>query len=226
MIRGSGEVSLIKFGLWILSFTFMPQAWGMVQLPSKSDAVIYFRALKDQNTARLKEVNETLVHKVDEAHLAIQIDQIDAEIEKLRTERNELAMRQDFLDRMIFQVDSHYNGTDLKQFLEDTLKAMAKVELNSTSEKSIWKFLNYLSLAISKNPEREDRLLAFVEGYMKQTSMIAPIAPDKYLASMAYSNGSQSEAANPMDRSDIGDYTDKRLKEIRVLEMRTRVQGP
>src|SRR5262249_1176830 len=149
-----------------------------VASPSKAEALAFMTSLRDQNAARLKEIDSTLRRKIDEASLAVQMDDIDAEIDRLRAERRELSLRQDFLDRLTLHFDSKYDGREIKAFVAAALRAMTKVEVGSSSDHSMWKFLNYLSVALQKAPERQDRVLSFVEGYMKQTSIASPTKPE------------------------------------------------
>lgn len=190
--------------------------------PSKSEAIAFLTSLREQNTARLREIDSTLRRKVDESSLAIQIADVDQEIDKLRAERRELSLRQDFLDRLTLQFDTKYDGRDIKAFVTAALRAMTKVEVGASSQHSIWKFTNYLSIAIQKAPERQDKVLAFVEGYMKQTSIEAPVRPDDYISKMAYTNGSQVEAATPGDPTEAGEIAERRLEQIRVQQLRAK----
>jgi hypothetical protein len=200
--------------------------YAAIQAPSKQEAMKTLTSLRDQNTTRLKEIDQALRKKLDESQMALKVGDLDNDIEKLRAEKRELSLRQDFLDRLTFQFDVKYTGTEMKEFMTAALRSMAKVEVESTREHNIWKFLNYLSLTIAKIPGGPDRVLAFVEGYMKQTSIESPIKPEDYLAKMAYENGTQSEAAHPMAKTEVGEFADKRLRQIAVPQLRTKTPAP
>lgn len=182
--------------------------------PSKSEAVGFFSALKEQNTVRLQETDKTIVKKLDDTKDTRTLSTLHAEIEKLRTDKRELLLRQEFLDRMILQFDSKYEGQHPREFLENVLKSMAEVEISSDRPVTIWPFLDNLRRLIARVPDTQDRVLNLVEGYMKQTSIAHPMMPDDFLANVAYSNGSQSESAKPMPRTEVGAFADKQLKQI------------
>ena len=209
-------LKILAFG--VFSWTLGTTAHASAPSPSRPEALAFLTGLKNQNTVRLRETDEAITKKLDESHDTHQLAAVTDQIEKLRGELRELRLRQDFLDRLTTKVDAHYGGDHMKEFLQGTLQSMAKVEIESSNEHNMWKFLNNLSLLIQAAPERSDHVLSLIEGYMKQTSIENPIRPDEYLAGMAYTNGSQTEAAHPMDRSQVGDYTDKRLREIKVQE--------
>lgn len=182
--------------------------------PSKSEAVAFFSSLKKQNTVRLQETDKAIMKKLDETQGTRVLAELHTEIEKLRSDKKELLLRQDFLDRMILQFDANYDGQHPKDFLEKTLKSMTQVEISSNQSTTIWPFLDNLRRLIARVPDTQDRVLNLVEGYMKQTSIAHPMMPDDFLAHVAYSNGSQSEGAHPMPRTEVGAYADKRLKQI------------
>src|SRR5262249_20870069 len=163
------------------------------------------KSLKAQNTARLQETEKAISKKLDETRNTRILGNLHNDIEKLRADKKELLLRQDFLDRMIFQVDTKYDGAHPKEFLEGALRNMAEVEIASTNTTTIWVFLDNLRRLISKVPDKQDRVLALVEGYMKQTSIEKPIHPDDFLSNIAYSNGSEAEGAKPMNRELVGE---------------------
>ena len=74
-------------------------------------------------------------------------------------------------------------------------------------------------------PDKQDRLLSLIEGYMKQTSIESPMRPDQFLGNMAYSNGSEAEGAKPMDKALVGEYTEKQLRLIKANQIRTKTRS-
>jgi molecular chaperone GrpE (heat shock protein) len=207
--------SILKCLFALFAALVVTQALG-APAPSRSEAVAFFSALKEQNTIRLQETDKAIGKKLDETETkgARLLSAIHAEIEQLRSEKKELLLRQDFLDRMILQVDKNYDGQHPRQFLEGALKTMTKAEITSTTSSSIWPFLDNLRRLIARVPDNQDRVLSLVEGYMKQTSIANPMSPDEFMANVAYTNGSQSEGAKPMDRTVVGEYAEKQLKQI------------
>jgi hypothetical protein len=206
--------SIAKFFQMALSLMLAVPAFAAAPVPSRPEAIAFLTGLKAQNTVRLQDTDKAILKKLDETRDTRLLDNVHAEIEKLRTEKRELMLRQEFLDRLILQFDTKYEGTAPRDFLEGALKKMAQVEIESTSATTIWPFLDNLRRLISKLPDQQDRVLNLVEGYMKQTSMSNPMHPDEFMKNIAYSNGSQTEGAKPMDRALVGEYTDRKLKEI------------
>lgn len=196
----------------IIIFLLARSSFGAIAGPSKAEAMTFINGVKTQNTSRLQATDQAIIKKLDAAPNSHQLAAIEADVEKLRLERRELILRQDFLDRLAFKIETAYAGVGLRDFLKGALRGMARIDLQSNSEHSIWKFLNNLSLLIDEVPERQQNVLSVIEGYMKQTSIENPMRPDEYLASTAYSNGSQAEGARPMDRSSVGEYAEKQLK--------------
>ena len=164
-------VRLVFFALVMVGGT----AEAAVAPPTQSEALNFVTSLKAQNTSRLQATDAAIQQKFEETKSGVKLSSSTIEIEKLRSERRELLLRQDFLDRLTFQVDTRYPGKDLKPFLISALKNMAQVELGSHSEHSMWAFLNNMSLLLEEVPERQDRVLGMIENYMKQTTISNPM---------------------------------------------------
>ncbi len=175
----------------------------------KSDSLKYLQDLRSQNVRRLQEIDQSLNRKIEEAAPT----QIESDVNILKQAKKEHVLRQEFLDRLIFQVDTKFRGGDMKAFLERTLVDMAKVDAVGAGESGLWKFLRYASDAVRRIPEQRENILSFLEGYMNR-SVTNPVKPDEYLSSRNYSNGAKSESGSPMPREDVGAVADRRLKEL------------
>lgn len=175
----------------------------------KSDTLHHLQELRTQNVKHLSELDSAIDKKFEDTKL----NDFESDVKRLKAERQEYSLRQDFLNRLIFQLDTKYVGGDLRAFLEHALVDMAKIDATSTATAGdgLWKFLKYSADAIHRLPEQKENVLAFLEGYMN-LSVTNPILPDKYLASRNYTNGSQSEQGNPMSRDEVGQVVDERIK--------------
>lgn len=175
----------------------------------KRDTLHHLQELRTQNVKRLSELDSAIDRKFEDTKL----NNFELDVKRLKAERQEYSLRQDFLNRLIFQLDTKYAGGDLRAFLEHALVDMAKIDATSTATagEGLWKFLKYSADAIHRLPEQKENVLAFLEGYMN-LSVTNPILPDKYLASRNYTNGSQSEQGNPMNRDEVGQVVDERIK--------------
>jgi hypothetical protein len=189
-----------------------PCAFGKQQsnVEVKGDSLRQLQELRSQNVKRLGELDRALAKKFEDASLT----NFEEEVETLKAERHEYDLRQEFLNRLIFQLDTKFAGGDLRGFLERALVEMAKVDATSTavSGDGLWKFLKYSADAIHRLPEQKENILAFLEGYMN-LSVTNPVLPEQYLATRNYTNGSKSEQGNPMSRDEVGAIADKRLSQ-------------
>jgi hypothetical protein len=170
---------------------------------AKADALSHLQTMRLQNVKRLQEIDETLRLRFEDSDST----NLEVEVQRLKVAKREHSMRQDFLNRLIFQVDTKFGGGDLRIFLERALNEMAKVDAtqtNASAEPGLWKFLKFASDAVRRLPEKKENILAFLEGYMLR-SVANPIQPDDYLNTRNYSNGLTSDAGRPVDRSVVGD---------------------
>jgi hypothetical protein len=211
------SLRFLKFLLLPLALLIAGEAFA-AQIPSREDAVHFLSGLKEQNTVRLQETDKAIDKKLDETKDTRVVGALHNDIEKLRSDRQELLLRQDFLDRLILKTDSKYDGAHPREFLDGALKSMAQVEINSSSPTTMWPFLDNLRRLILRLPGQQDRTFHLVEGYMKATSIAHPMLPDEFMKKIAYSNGSQTEGAHPMDRTEVGEFADKRIKQLQAQE--------
>lgn len=190
---------------------------GAVAQPSlelKSDSLKYLQDLRSQNVRRLQEIDQTLNQKLENEPAT----KIESEVSQLQVAKKEHVLRQEFLDRLIFQIDTKFIGGDLKPFLERTLMDMAKVDAaNSATDHGIWKFLKYASDAVKTLPEKKENILSFLAGYMNR-SVSNPMNPTEYISSRNYTNGVVSETGSPLARDQVGAYADRRLHEINAQD--------
>lgn len=176
----------------------------------KSDSLHYLQGLRSSNIKRLQEIDQTLEKRVEETPDT----SLEREVSVLKADKREHMLRQEFLDRLIFQIDTKFSGGDLRAFLERALVDMAKVDaVSSQADTGLWKFLKYASDAIHRLPEQEQNTLPFIEGYMNR-SVSNPIRPEDYLATRNYTNGVTSESGSPLERDEVGAYADRRLHEL------------
>lgn len=202
---------LISLTVATMAISLSVPAFAETANEVKSDSLKYLQDLRSQNVRRLQEIDQTLSRKIEETAPA----QIDAEVNTLKTAKKEHVMRQEFLDRLIFQIDTKFIGGDLKQFLQRTLVDMAKVDAsnNTAVDGGIWKFMKYASDALSRLPEQKENILSFLEGYMNR-SVSNPVKPEEYISSRNYTNGAMSEAGRPLGREEVGAYADQRMLEM------------
>jgi len=200
----------IKLTVAAMAISLSLPTFAQAPAQVKSDSLRYLQDLRTQNVRRLQDIDKTLSQKIEDSTAA----QIEAEVATLKVAKKEHVMRQEFLDRLIFQVDTKFVGGDLKAFLERTLVDMAKIDAaNTATENGIWRFMKYASDAIRRLPEQKENILSFLEGYMNR-SVSNPVQPEEYISSRNYTNGAASETGKPLARDEAGAYADRRLQEI------------
>jgi hypothetical protein len=174
----------------------------------KSDSLRYLQDLRVENVKRLHEIDQTLSKKIEDAGSP----DLEKEVGVLKADQREHLMRQEFLDRLIFQIDTKFGGGDLRVFLERALTEMAKVDaVSATADSGLWKFMRYAADAVRRLPEQKENILPFLEGYMSR-SVSHPIRPEDYLSSRNYTNGAESESGSPLNREDVGAIADRRIR--------------
>ena len=175
----------------------------------KSDTLRALQEMRAVNIKRLQDIDETIRARIEDSTAA----NIENEIGRLKVAKREHALRQEFLDRLIFQVDTKFVGGDLRQFLERALTEMSKTDALSPTQADLWKFLKFAAEAVRRLPEQRENIITYLEGYMNR-SVANPIRPEDYLNSRNYSNGSTSESGRPSTPEEAGDFAEIRLQEM------------
>jgi hypothetical protein len=176
----------------------------------KSDSMTFLQDLRRENSKRLGEIDSSLSKRIDADTDAKWEDEIAA----LKADKREHMLRQEFLDRLILQVDTKFRGGDLRNFLEVTLTDMAKTDAMSASSEntSLWRFMKNAADAVKRIPDQKENVLSFLEGYMSK-SVSNPVRPDDYMNQRNYTNGSKNESGSPMERDEVGAVADQRLQQ-------------
>lgn len=189
---------------------------------SKNESVRFLRDLRNANFNRLQDIQDSINKRMTEGSLR----SLESDVLSLKATQQEHLLRIEFLNRLINQVDGHFGGGDLRAFLERELPKMATTEVLSTNgDRSLWKFMRYAADAIHRIPERNENVLAFLEGYMNR-SITNPVDPKDYLNMRNYTNGAKSEAGAPLSREDVGAFADRRLQENPTLNVDASTTAP
>lgn len=216
----------LKGSIFAVIFTliFPQHTWAKegVGLQLKADTIRYLQDLRSQNVKRLREIDQTLEQKIE---ISKPTD-LEQDVRALRVQKREHMLRQEFLDRLIFQVDTKFVGGDLRKFFEVTLTEMAKIDaITSAVDTGLWKFMKFAADAVRRLPEQKENIVSFIEGYMNR-SISNPIRPEDYLNSRNYTNGAASEAGSPLSREEVGAVADRRIREVSKDEIDTAVAPP
>lgn len=198
------------FILTLLSATSLAFAKENSRPDPRGEALRYLRDMRSANVKRLIEIDDTLRARIEESSAA----SVEFEVSRLQVAKKEHALRQEFLDRLILQVDTRFMGGDLRAFLERALTEMAKIDAtNGSADPALWKFLKFAAEAVRRLPEKKENIIVFLEGYMNR-SVANPIRPEDFLNSRNYSNGLESESGHPVDRDQVGAVADSRIQTL------------
>lgn len=224
--------------MWLLKIVLMfTPAFGTAE-GNKSEAVTYLRDVLKQNYTRLAELDQTTQNTLSRSKLdneeqfspeaSQKQKSLEERITQLGEERAELILRQEFLDRLIFRLDSKFQGGDLQRFFYDELKDMTFREATSeeSSSSRLWKFLSELTTAVQDIPERNEDMASFIEGFMSFSSISNPKTAKEFMKTRQYTNGKTSVAAESTSRDDIGEVVEQRLKQMKLntLKLHTNVK--
>ncbi len=214
-------VVVATWGLTALSSP-MPMRWSAIRepassAPTKKETLAKLKILQDKQIAEStelenairKQLNETIKLSVGNDDLKVagrRTNIVTKKIDELNKRRNELNARREIVDRLIFQVDSKWDGkTPLKDFLQTVFIEMASTDLSDGRDNRLWKEFTFLSMVMREVPEKNEDVIALFEGYLNYSSVLDPKTPADFMASRNYTNGLESAQARANERSSIGD---------------------
>lgn len=207
------QLNTLKSAMIALSVLLCPHAKAgpstAQNILQKREILEKARTMREKNGTRIQDINQRLRQVIETSGA-----NLDTEVSQLKSNLKDHLARQEFWDRIIFQIDTKFSGGDLRQFLQTRLIEMAKIEAASSETSNLWKFFRYTSDVIKTLPERKDDVIAVLEGYVRSTSPINPDQPEKYMHSQNYTNGTDSEPAKTVDRSDVGSLAEERMKKL------------
>jgi len=184
---------------------------------SKKEVLAQLKTLQDKQIAEgnelegaiRKQLNETLKLEVGGDDLDVagrRTNLVTKKIDELNKRRAELNARREIVDRLIFQIDSKWDGhAPLKAFLTQTFIEMASTDLSEGRDNRLWKEFTYLSMVMREVPERNEDVVSIFEGYLNYSSVLDPKTPAEFMATRNYTNGLESAQAHATDRSSVGD---------------------
>lgn len=209
--------------------------------PSVANKRLVISKLKSIQTKQVQligEIDDKLKNKLKSTQdLRMTDDTVSSELRMTRLQesmelfdqkRREAVERSQFLDRLIFAVDTKWTKDSIKTFLEQTLLDIASAEMNQTDSKtssSLWKFATYLSVAIRELSEPREDIISFIDNYMEFSTVLAPKPPTAFSQARSYTNGVTSEAAKVANKEDLGDGVEKKVKVNTKEEPAAVVQG-
>lgn len=148
------------------------------------------------------------------------LQSIPQRLSALQAQREELLLRRDFMDQIVFHVDTKWSTQPLATFLEQQLLDMATNELTSASstKTEFWRFYIYLSVAIREVFEPREDLVEFLAGYIEFSGINKPKSPVAYLDSRNYTAGPMSQAARPGRKDEVGNIIERKMRALGVTE--------
>ena len=213
----------------VLGLLWKPTCFAMKQ--KKLNCLETLNTLQKKHFAELASLDQQIRQIVSQSQslkfaqssnreVRIQFDSWDKSLANLVDRRKELSLRRDFVDRLIFQIESKWNSNDLRGFLTKQLMEMAFTEIAESRSQSasqlsnMWRFLSYLSIALREIPDPNENLLAFIESYMNFSSILNPKPPFSFLEHRHYTSGPISTQAKSVKLEELGLTLEKRKIEL------------
>lgn len=200
------QIQTISILLCIVSLS--PHLFGKTTRFSsiKSKALSEVTKVIEANHQELKRIRTEIKAKMQE-HSTSKNFQLEKIVEIMSNQHKELLQRKDFLNRLYFQIDTHFSSSDLKKFLIQRTKILATREIThpTNSKKSMWKFLHYLSVVLEANDDNDDAI-DFAITYMNYSSISNPKKPQTFLDSQNYTTDYQAQIFQHPKKIEIAQF--------------------
>ncbi len=221
----------------LVALVGLSEAHGMKQ--RKSKCLSQLSELQKKQVGELKALDRKITEIVSSSQsfdmksinssgkeIKSRFDQWEGNLTGLIQRRKELMLRRDFVDRMIFQIDSKWSDRyETRPFLIKTLRQMSVVEMSQKKpDASMWRFLSYLSIALKEIPSPNENLFEFIESYLNFSSISKPKPPFAFLEHRHYTSGALAAKATEVPIEEVGLALEKRLEELKQKQMKA-IQG-
>lgn len=145
---------------------------------------------------------------------SFQIKDLTRQLDEIGQSHREYQARKEVIDQLIVAVDSHWTDQSLQPWLVDHLFALAKAGLVDANPNPSWRFYVYLALVLRQMADPRENPIARMATFMNFSSVLNPKNPADFLASRDYTNANESLSAKTIRKEDLGEYLEKRNKEI------------
>jgi hypothetical protein len=122
-------------------------------------------------------------------------------------------LRQQFVSRLLFQVERKYSETDLRKFMIDIVEDMEATD-NLRANQSyggLGPFLASLQEALTEVIEPHEDVIEFLREFTHFSSISSPQSLDAFAETRNYSDGREMEKASPMDADIAAESVAERL---------------
>ncbi|MBX9769690.1 MAG: hypothetical protein K2X47_20600, partial [Bdellovibrionales bacterium] len=192
----------------ILGF-FLMLLWSSSSLATSKEGLLDKCAeLKAGLEKRLLEVDNLIGRKIDEIDLpsdgTLKVEKIVLKrIGEAREAREEIRLRLEIMEHLKEKLVLHYNGQDLKVFLQDQISTLARNELGLGSrardDSEIVTALLYLKAAMKVIKLDGLELLVWMDKFMESSGVRNPADLQPLFSSADYSNRISTES-NPVQK--------------------------
>lgn len=209
--------TLILSLITAISFTSV-NAFGAVQNSFPRNEILgNLVKMRDEARTKTVELEQKIQKSIDRS---MNPDEIvvpsEKEIQQMRAEMKDIKFKQNFLDRLIFQVDTRWKEQgEFKKFLTMTIQDLAKQEATNTEKDGDWAYITQLGLVLKETiSDRGENPMTLVEDYLKQSTLQKPMKPKEFLSKRHYSNGRLSTQSETPEKDTVGDVVDKKIQSL------------
>lgn len=201
-----------------MSFVNLP-AMAAVQNPySRNEILGTLVKMRDASHTKIANLEIKIQKSVDQTMSPeeVIIPPTEKEIQQMRAEMKDIRFKQDFLDRLIFQVDMNWKDQgEFKKFLTQTVQVLAKQEATDTEKEGHWTYISQLGVVLKETAgDRGENPMALLEDYLRDSTLQKTIKPKDFLSKRHYSNGKVSTQTESPSKDTVGDLVDKKIKSL------------
>lgn len=137
-------------------------------------------------------------------------------------EERERDLRQQFITRLLFQIEQKYRGQGLRHFLQTCISDMNRTDQLSVNQSwgSMEMFLENLNLSLKELLEPRENPLLFIQSFTEFSGISDPALMEEFAETRSYYDGRQVLMAHPLDLAAAADIVEVKeaLKSLPPLE--------
>lgn len=132
--------------------------------------------------------------------------------ERSDLEDRERDLRQQFISRLLFQIERKYMGENLKLFFQSSIWDMCLTDRMKMNQSlgGMEVFLENLNFSLKELLEPSENPLHFVEAFTEFSGISDPASMEEFADTRNYYDGRQVQGANPLELDQAANYAEEK----------------
>ena len=133
-------------------------------------------------------------------------------MERTDLEDRERDLRQQFISRLLFQIERKYMGENLRQFFKDSIWDMCLTDRMKMNQSwgGMEVFLENLNQSLKELLEPRENPIGFIQAFTEFSGISDPATMEEFSETRSYTDGRQVQVAHPLELEQAADFAEEK----------------